>query len=226
MKIIGHRGALGLAPENTLSSLSKGLEHKIDGVEFDLRVTSDNKVILNHDPFVLDPAGGKLTIKDHTLAELRAHKPDLATFEEALKVLDQNRLAFIEVKPQVPTKQIIQILKQQLKNGWPSQNLFLLSFSFETLAKLHKALPDLPVMVLEKWSAVRAQHRARKLDTVYLNMGHRWLWWGLIQLMNSRGWKLHTYTLNNPQKASKWAKRGLYGIVTDYPDLFQGHTKA
>jgi glycerophosphoryl diester phosphodiesterase len=66
MIIIGHRGALGLAPQNTLASLRKAAEHKVDEIEFDVRVTSDDIVILAHDAFITDAAGSKLTIDDHT----------------------------------------------------------------------------------------------------------------------------------------------------------------
>jgi glycerophosphoryl diester phosphodiesterase len=41
VKIIGHRGARGLAPENTLAAFAKAIELEVDGVEFDVRVTKD-----------------------------------------------------------------------------------------------------------------------------------------------------------------------------------------
>jgi glycerophosphoryl diester phosphodiesterase len=86
---------------------------------------------------------------------------------------------------------------------------------------LHRALPHNPTIVIEKWSGVRARLRARQLGTMTLCMNQRWLWFGFIKGMSRSGYTLYAYTLNNPQKAKQWAKYGLAGVVTDYPDRFK-----
>ena len=78
MEVIGHRGARGLAPENTIAALQKGLEHHVDMLELDLRVTRDDVVILHHDPDLVDPDGHKHKISDNTYKTLKEHKADLA----------------------------------------------------------------------------------------------------------------------------------------------------
>lgn len=221
MKIIGHRGARGLAPENTIVGLQKGLQHHVDMLEFDLRVTHDGIVVLHHNPFITDPNGEKQVIKNTGYDELRAHKPDLATFEEVLTQITPNAVLYIEVKPAVPIHAIIRLIQQHLKSGWKADHLFLASFDYNVLRKLREALPEIAIIVLEKWSGVRATHRARQLGTRYLCINQRWLWSGFIRPMAKRGWKLMTYTLNDPAKAKRWASYGLYGVVTDYPDRFE-----
>jgi glycerophosphoryl diester phosphodiesterase len=76
-------------------------------------------------------------------------------------------------------------------------------------------------MVSEKWSGVRATHRARRVGTKYILMNQKWLWWGFIRNVSRRGWKLGTYTLDDPVKARRWAKHGLWAVFTDYPDQFK-----
>ena len=62
MKIVGHRGARGLSPENTIASLEKAIEHGVDMVEVDVRVTKDGVAVLHHDPVVTDPDGAEIII--------------------------------------------------------------------------------------------------------------------------------------------------------------------
>lgn len=221
MKIIGHRGARGLAPENTVAALRKGLQHHADELEFDLRITKDGVVILYHDPFLTDPNGQKRIIADHSHAELRQHKPDLITFEEVLQIIGHPVPLDVEVKPGVAIEPIVKIIKSCLKKGWKSEYFRLGSKSQKTLLVFHTALPDIKKIVIEPWSGVRAVRRARQVDTKLLSMNQLWLWRGFIGPMARSGWQLYAYTLNDPVKAKRWERYGLYGVITDYPDRFQ-----
>src|SRR4051812_36790781 len=64
MLVIGHRGAAGLAPENTLESLRAGLDAGADILEFDVRLTSDNIPVLSHDARLHGKSVGRTSIKD------------------------------------------------------------------------------------------------------------------------------------------------------------------
>lgn len=221
MKIIGHRGAKGLAPENTLLSFTKALEHGVDEIEFDVRLTKDNVVIVLHDPYLHDPDGGKLEVKDHTFQELLTHKPDLTTLEATMRHINKRVPALIEVKGQVPTAPIIVIIKKLLHEGWTSQDVLFGSFDQSRLRQLHKALPEIPTVVIESWSGVRGTFRARQLGTKRLSMNHMWLWSGFIKSMKRRGYSVAPYTLNDPVAAKRMARYGVEMVITDYPDRFQ-----
>jgi hypothetical protein len=86
---------------------------------------------------------------------------------------------------------------------------------------MQHSLPDIPRVVSEKWSGVRATRRAREVDTKHIIMNHRWLWWGFIAMMNRGDWRLGTYTLNDVAKARRWQRWGLAAVITDYPDRFE-----
>jgi glycerophosphoryl diester phosphodiesterase len=216
MKVIGHRGARGLAPENTIASLLKALEHKADEVECDVRVTRDNIAVLHHDPKLTDAAGNKLTIKHHFYDELTQHKPDLPTLAEAIEAVGNQIPLLIEVKHGVVTKPVINLIKK-----YPKNRLLLGSKSQKTLMELHKALPGIPKVVIEPWSGVRASRRAREIGTKRISMNQLWLWRGFISAFGRGDHELYAYTLNNPAKAKRWAKYGLAGIITDRPDLYK-----
>ena len=216
MKIIGHRGARGLAPENTLASLQKALKHHVDLVEVDVRVSEDGVPLLHHDKAVKDPSGKRLKIRESSWEELKIHKPDLITLDQALTFIKGRVPLYIEVKMKVDTRPIIEILKSY---KYP---FLLASKSQKTLVALHKAMPEIPTVVIEPWSGMRAHLRAREVDAKIVSMNRWWLWSGFISAFTARGhYKLFCYSLNNPAKARRWAKHGLTGVVTDFPDRFE-----
>lgn len=221
MKIIGHRGARGLAPENTIASLKKGLEHHVDGLEFDLRVTKDGVVILHHDAYLTDPDGKRHDIAGHTYRQLKRHKKDLVSFEEVLREIGHPVTLYAEVKHGVRTAPIVKIFRYYLGIGWKPEYFLLGSKSQRVLLALHKALPEIEKVVIEPFSGVRAVRRARQVDARILSMQQLWLWWGFIRMMSRQGWHVYGYAINDPEKARKWARWGLAGAITDYPDKFE-----
>jgi glycerophosphoryl diester phosphodiesterase len=222
-RIIGHRGARGLAPENTVAAVRAGLEAGVDEIEIDVRVTRDGVPVLNHNPYLNDANGGELRhilIHQHTLTELRSYRPDLATLDEAVVFVDKRVPILVEVKPKVSTAEVIEAIDLYLAKGWQTSDFLLVSFSQRTLMQLHRALPDIEKVVNEHFSGFIAVLRAKQLDAKRLMFNHRNLWWWFIKSMTRRGYHIVVYTLNDQHKAERWAKYGLYGVVTDYPGRF------
>jgi len=239
MLIIGHRGAKGLAPENTIASFKKALDHHVDEIELDVRLSRDGQVVVHHDSFVTDPSGNQLEISTHTLQELRRHKPDLTTLQEAITAIDRRVPVMIEVKPGVPTAPVVKIIKVFLGKGWQTKDFGLGSRSMPILEELRAQLPEIEIMVIEFWSGIRATRRAKKLKTRRVAMLEYWLWPGFIAAMKRRGYELYSAPPGTPQKehlfakvglaghtntpsrARRWARYGLTGVITDYPDRFE-----
>jgi len=219
MKIIGHRGAKGLAPENTLASFKKALEYKVDAVEFDVHVTRDHIPVINHDDFIPGLKPTKHFIAKYTFKELKNIKTDLLTLDQTLGFLQTKTNLIIEIKPKVNTEPVIDILRSHLRRNLKANKVTISSFDPKMLAQIKSALPELTLAVNEKWSGVRASRRASKLGTKYITMDHRWLWYGFIKSM-SRNYKLSAYNLDSPRKAKRWANAGLHAVITGYPDRF------
>lgn len=220
MLIIGHRGAKGLAPENTIRALKKAMEHHADMVEIDVHVTCDGIPILSHDDKLHDAAGNSVKIKETDYATLLEHKADLTTLRGAITYINRRVPFYIEVKERHATATIIVVVQEFLANGWHPDDFRFASFDFRLLKEVHEALPQVPVVIGERWSGARAVHRAKKLGTRNLSMDQRWMWRGFIAPMAKRGWRLHAYTVNSPKRARKFKRYGLYAIFTDYPDSF------
>jgi len=226
--IIGHRGARGLAPENTLASLQIALDYGVHEIEIDVRVTKDGVCVLSHDPYLHDASGGKMRairITNYTFAQLRQHRPDLLTLEDAITAVQRKVPLVIEIKPRVPSAHVIAILSNFLKKGWQPGDFLVASFSQHTLQLVHRALPQLELVVNERISGLRATWRAKRLGATRIALNHHNIWWGFVSTMNRRGYRLTTFSLNDPKKSARWVRRGLYGTITDFPDRFKHHKK-
>lgn len=210
MKIIGHRGAAGLARENTAAAFKTAINLGVDGIEFDVHVTRDAIPVINHDPDI----GGKV-IADSSYAELLVIKSELLTLPQAL-ALTSNVQLFVEIKPGVDTAPIVTSLAQT-----DLSRIYILSFDAKVLAACAEALPDAPRYALEKWSTLRLYYKLRRGKTRRAIMRHTSLWGPYIRLL-TRGVveELYTYTLNDPKKAARFARNGLTGVITDFPDRF------
>lgn len=220
MIIVGHRGAKGLMPENTIASFEKALEHHVDEIEFDLRTTKDNVVVLHHDPFITDGDGQTHFIDKLSYAELIVHKPDLTKFTEAVDYIGKKTPLYVEIKAEANLKTITKIIDQYLKSGWSMHHFKIASFEQPILEEMHRLYPDMEMIVNEIWSGVRAQRRAKRLNTDRISMEQKWLWSGFIKMM-SRKYRLGAFALNDPKKAKRWAKLGLYAAITDFPNLIE-----
>lgn len=72
MRVIGHRGALALAPENTLAAFAAGERCGVDAIEFDVQRTADGVPVVIHDHTLDRTTNGTGPVNAHTLSEIRA----------------------------------------------------------------------------------------------------------------------------------------------------------
>ncbi|SDP86583.1 glycerophosphoryl diester phosphodiesterase [Mucilaginibacter sp. OK268] len=66
LDVEGHRGGMGLMPENTIASMLNGVKTGVRTLELDLNITSDGKVVVSHDQWMssaimLKPDGSEIT---------------------------------------------------------------------------------------------------------------------------------------------------------------------
>lgn len=126
MKIIAHRGNDGIHKENSLEAIINSLSKKyIDGVEIDVRLTKDKKLIINHDPFY-----NGYYINNTNAIKLQ--KLGLNTLEEILSNVNNNKIIMIEIK--VSDKKIKKITKTLIKTlNKYNLNYYICSFNFKFL---------------------------------------------------------------------------------------------
>lgn len=197
MKIIGHRGARGLAPENTVLAIKVALREKVDMIELDVRLQG-KKLVLAHDP--LEP-GKKYT-----------------PLSDALETLAGKTPLNLELKE----PETVPLLKQALRK-YDGKILFS-SFNYKTLREVREVFPYCEIAVLERWSGIRAVTKASLLHTKRLHINDKALWSGFVRSVKHEGYSIYAYTVNLRDRADELQSWGIDGICTDYPNLFNTRT--
>lgn len=193
MQIIGHRGAKGLAPENSIEALQLAIEHGVDMIEVDARL-HNGSVVLSHEE----------TYPARTYTKL----------EEALRIVDGRVPLNIEIKE----TEVVDYLPELLAS-YTGEVLFS-SFKYGQLSAIKKLLPECNVAILEKWSGVRAVAEAELLHTKRIHIQQGWLWGSFVRSLKHRGYDIYAYTVNTHKRANELEEWGVDGIFTDYPDRF------
>jgi glycerophosphoryl diester phosphodiesterase len=100
--IIAHRGASAHALENSLAACALAVDHAADGIEVDVQLTRDGRVVLMHDATLARMTGNPRKVSDLTLPELRRERlPDgqsIPLLEELFDTLGDGTLYNIELK--------------------------------------------------------------------------------------------------------------------------------
>jgi glycerophosphoryl diester phosphodiesterase len=223
MLIIGHRGAAGVAPENSLEALRAGVEAGADMLEFDIHLTYDRVPVLIHDNSLRRTHKKRFYIHSTTLAELQEATADtespIVTLEEVLDEFFGKVLLNIEVKQRGTAKEIIALLNRKYIKKKSDWDLFVFSsFLAIELRALRKLAPDANLWLLHNRNPFIfiAYARLIKLDGV----GFHRLYINDLALEIAKQAKLFTYayTVNRPDAAVLLSRKGLDGVVTDYPD--------
>jgi glycerophosphoryl diester phosphodiesterase len=234
--IIGHRGARGIAQENTLKAFEVAIQHGVDMIETDVQLTKDDVLVLLHKfntrlaqrvDHKLQPEEWRFVVHELTFDEIRSRQPDIPTLEEAIQLIHRRARLMIEVKSGTPTAPLVKVIKKYLAQGWQPSDFMFNSAYYDVLHELMNALPEVDRVIQGNWSGMRVQRLARKLRTPYILLDQRYLWWGYVYLV-SKKFRLITYTYPwhkrepyNHFKAERWGKWGLWAIITDYPDHFK-----
>lgn len=231
--VIGHRGAAGHAPENTLPSLIKAHELGVSWVEFDVKLSGDDVPVLFHDNTLDRNTNGRGPIADQNLRELKMHDAGawfseafagtpVPTLDEAMVVLAKCSMgANVEIKPSKGRETETGIIVgEALAKTWPTDLPLPLvsSFSATTLQACAIAAPHLAQALLvsavpKNW---RAQLNAVQTDTLHC-MSRRLRERRAKEILKA-GYTLRCFTVNQPKRARQLLDWGVHGIISDYPD--------
>jgi len=195
MKIIGHRGAAGLALENSRASLLAAIDHGVDMIEFDVRLTSDGHLVVMHDKETGRVSAAKLVIRQQTLKSLRksslGNGESIMSLDEALDTIGPTPV-IIELKDEGSVDELIVVLKHH-----PNADPHIASFLPHELRAVRRTLPDVPVFLLDHYAPLDVIHTAHNMRASGIGL-NKWLMNPLTYFM-ARHYRLqmYVYTVNN-----------------------------
>lgn len=228
--LIAHRGGGRLAPENTLAGMRCGAEHGFTFVEYDVKLSRDNVLILLHDDTVnrtTDGSGLAADMSWDALSQLDAgswHSAAFAderipTFESVARYTQAHHIASnVEIKPcpgrEHETGSAAALAARALWQNVRTPPL-LSSFSEVALAAAHVAAPELPRALLVNEVPPDWHERLVRHDCRALNVNHKHVTEELVQAVHARGYEIAIYTVNDPSRAKLLLDWGVDGVFTD-----------
>lgn len=149
MFLISHRGndSHGFSENSKEAILSSLNKPYIDGVEFDVHLTKDNKLVLIHDSVIDFISNGKGLVKYMTLDELKNYKygkskEDICTLDELLSGIKSNKILLIELKEL--GNDYIRLVDKTIEviNKYNSLNIFISSFNYFLINYIRSNYPN------------------------------------------------------------------------------------
>jgi len=220
---IGHRGAMGHEPENTLLSFKKALSLGVDMIELDVHTCASREVVVIHDAKVDRTTNGRGKVANKALKELRvldAEKGErVPTLIEVLDLVKRKAKVNIELKGKDTAKPVLDIILEYVsKKGWKYDDFLITSFDHRELEKLRKLSADVKIGLLYYRMPRGFGKLAEKINAHTLNprIGH--FTKKHVDDAHRRGMKVYVYTVNDAKDIEKMKAIGVDGIISNYPD--------
>ena len=231
--LVGHRGAAGLAPENTVRALAAGVENGVDAVEFDIVALAAGDLVVTHDESLVPLA----------LADARERRPGLLTLDEALAWVAGSApgiAVHADVKCVGREEDIVGALAL---HGLLGRSL-VCSNHPASLCRFATAAPTLPralgyphdrhgaagrpwlapgveaaVVVLRYALPLRISGLLRAASATVAALERRVVSAAVVRRCHALGVPVHVWTVDDPAEATRLAGLGVDAIVSDRPHL-------
>ena len=234
--IFAHRGSSAYAPENTLAAFKLAVKQHADGIELDVKLSSDNQVVVIHDDTVNRTSNGTGWIKSLSLPELKrldvgskfspAYKSErIPTLAEVFEIVGQKILINVELKNYTsPADDLPDRVIAIVKEYGLETSVILSSFNMIALIRARSILPKIPLGLLTVSGLAELTLRSKlvrlgplfALHPNYLDVTPK-----LIHAAHRANSQIHTYTVNQVDDIRQIFAAGVDGIFTDDPLLAQ-----
>ncbi|GGN40268.1 glycerophosphodiester phosphodiesterase [Streptomyces kronopolitis] len=214
---IGHRGMMGVEPENTLRSFVRAEHEGLDVIELDLHLSKDGSLVVMHDADVDRTTDGAGPISERTLAELReldAGKGErIPVFEEVVEAVGAPLQA--EIKDVAAAQALAEVMRARDLTG----RVEVISFHDEALAAIRTLLPGVRTALVASRYGTDVVDRAQAVGATMLSLNIRRLTLELVERAHAAQLRVLGWTVNTHDQLRLARGLGLDGVVTDLPEI-------
>ena len=219
MLMIGHRGAMGCAPENTLLSIHKAIELGADWVEIDVHCVAD-KLLVIHDETVDRTTNGRGKLIDYSFEELRALDAGLGQripiLQEVLEVTVGKVGLNIELKGLGTGKVLTSLLRNTPETY--KNKMLVSSFLMPELEQVVRLNQHVKIGVLAGNNINESIAWATKLKAFSIHLRLQKVTPKWVDRAHDLGLKVYVYTVNKVVQIRRMKELGVDGVFSDYPN--------
>ena len=223
--VIGHRGAMGHALENTIESIKKAIEFNVDGIEIDVFKTKTGELVVFHDSILSRLSNSNSYIEQLSLDSIKKVELigglSIPTLNEVIAIIPEKIFLNIELKGSNTAIETNEVISENLKEfNLPLTNFLISSFKWNELKKFRDINKDIPIAIL-----VDSLHKidnaiklAKEINAIALNPNNDFLTKKIVNKIKSNNIKVFPYTINTPKNIKRMKSMGVDAIITDYPE--------
>ncbi|MFJ9823529.1 glycerophosphodiester phosphodiesterase [Streptomyces sp. NPDC101160] len=214
---IGHRGVMGVAPENTLRSFVLAEQAGMDVIELDLHLSKDGALVVMHDADVDRTTDGSGPVATKTLAELReldaGEGERVPVFEEVLAAVGAPLQA--EIKDVGAARALAAVLNERELTG----RVEVLSFHDEALAEIRELVPGARTALVAGRRQDEVVARALAVGATALVLNIRHITRDTVERAHAAGLRVVGWVVNTQDDLRLARALGLDGATTDRPEI-------
>jgi glycerophosphoryl diester phosphodiesterase len=214
---IGHRGVMGVEPENTLRSFVAAEQAGLDVVELDLHLSKDGRLVVMHDADVDRTTDGTGPIARKTLAELRAldagQGERVPVFEEVLDAVSVPLQA--EIKDVAAARTLAEVMRRRDLAG----RVEVISFHAEAIMEVARLVPGVRTALVAQYYGPEVVERAVEAGAATLCLDINRITLEIVRLAREAGLRVFAWVVNTQDHLRLVRALGLDGATTDRPEI-------
>ena len=227
--VVSHRTNMGTQPENTLAGIGSAVADGVDGVEIDLRATSDGLVVLMHDGTLQRTAGDPRSVTDLPAAELASLRLRSETggeagapppsLPEALRCVDGRTILVIEVKQPAIERTVAEAVRAAEAASW----CWVWAFDPAVVSALREALPQVPALLLvsprshKRFGFDSYVDLAVNRGVAGVSLAHSMIDRATLAAAQRRGLAGYTWTVDDRDDIARVRDAGVDAICGNFP---------
>ena len=229
---IAHRGASGIAPENTFSAFKSAIEIGVDAIELDLQGTADNQIVVIHDPTLDRTTDLNGLIKQTTLKQIKQADAGswfdqkfagetIPALSEVLTFALDKTISVLEIKDPRITKGVVEnVCKLDMIN-----RVIIISFDFSTIEVVRSLEPRISTGMLVggrdvSHCPIQLCQTLCSIGSNLLNVHHELITPEFAYEVRRRGITLWCWTVDDIDRMRELLSYGVQGITSNYPEFF------
>lgn len=232
MKVFGHRGASGYAPENTLPAFELGLKQGCHGFEFDVQLTWDGVAVLFHDWELERTTNGRGEVRCVDYSDIRSldagswYGPEFAgthvpRLEELFELVPEEMPLNLEMKCRPDDRPgLEEQVARLIERHGRTESIIVSSFNHRSLRELHRIAPEIKKGLLYEGLMTAPVTYARRVipDLYSLHPSHEYLEESVVRSAHRSELTVACWTVNEPDRALELERMGVDIVITNYPD--------